>query len=319
MPDVTILGGGANAMICAEVLSRAGFRLRRTFEIDDHDRSPIILGESQGAFPLARQALDSGRHLLVANPTALAPERISLLLENRRSAQALFVWSERSHHPAYRFLSSLIEADTDWRPRYVRLDTLSSEATNAGLARWLTLEALGLLISIAGAEPLSVAGTSVINPQRHSPDLISLKLDFEDLDAYLYVALGEGVDRRETLLAATNRKAYIDELNPSTPIRLVEDERTPSGQDASRWLSCPAPSESELARQQCVAFLDATSKAAAAQAEATLWERALASLDALERSIAALGVSVQVAERAEIPRVRLVVGPSFLPTPPSAA
>jgi predicted dehydrogenase len=319
MPDVTIIGGGSNATTCAEVLNRADFSVRRTFELDDEDRSPIILGEVLGAFSVARQALDSGRHLLVANPNALSPERLSLLLENRRSAQALFVWSERRHHPAYRFLGSLIEADTEWRPRYVRQDTLSSELTNAGLARWLTLEALALLIDIAGTPPLRVAGTSVLNPQRHSPDLISLKLHFGELEAHLHVALGEAVDRRETLLAAQNRKAYIDELNSSTPIRLVEEDRTAGGANASRWLSCAAPSEAELARQQCVAFFDATNEVEKAQAEAMLWDRALASLDALEHSIAAAGAPIEVTERAEAPRFRLIVGPGLVPTPPTAA
>jgi predicted dehydrogenase len=317
MPDVTLIGGGQKAMICAEVLNEAGFSVRRTFELDDYDRSPIILGDVLGAFPLARQALDSGRHLLIANPNALTPERLALLLENRRSAQALFVWSERRHHPAYRFVNSLIEADTEWRPRYIRQDTLSDQQTNLALARWLTLEALSLLISLAGDAPQKVAGTSVLNPQRHAPDLISMKLSFEELQAYLHIALGEAIERRETLLATATRKAYIDEVNPSTPIRLVEEER--SGGSPSRWLSCPAPSEMELARQQCIAFFEATNDAGQVQAEALLWSRAIASLDALELSIAAAGSPIEVAERIEAPRFRLVVGSNLLPAAPPAA
>ena len=111
MYDVTIIGGGAAANSCYDVLSRNGLRVTRAFELDPDDVSPLILGESHGAYQAARQAAEAGRHILIASPHALSPERLSLLLENRHPTQALFVWSERRYHPGYRLLSGLTEAD----------------------------------------------------------------------------------------------------------------------------------------------------------------------------------------------------------------
>ncbi|HLF79041.1 MAG TPA: hypothetical protein VJB57_16290, partial [Dehalococcoidia bacterium] len=247
MADVTIIGGGSIAAACADTLGRAGFRVQRTFGVETGDRSPIILGEVPSAFVLARQAVESGRHILIASPGSLSPERLSLLLDSRKRSQALFVWSERRYHPAYRFLSALIEADAIWRPRFLRHETLTVEPPAGALSRWLTLESLSLAISLARAPADSVHTHSIANPTRNSPDLLLLMVSFPDLDATIQVGLGEAVERRETLLATADRKAYIDELNQSMPIRVIEDERGITRGASARWLSCQSPTAHELA------------------------------------------------------------------------
>lgn len=319
MIDVTIVGGGIAARTCGEVLSRAGFRLNHAFELEEGDRSPVILGEVPAAFPLARQAVESGRHTLIANPQSLSPERLSLLLEGRKRSQALFVWSERRYHPGYRFVSGLIEADATWRPRYLRQETVTLEPTTSALARWRTLEALSLLVSIAADVPLHVAAWTAENAVRNAADLICLNLAFDDLDAFLQVGLGEAVERRETLLAAMNRKAFVDELNQSMPVRIVEDEPRLRPSTAARWLSTASPTPDELARQQCLSFLEATLKASLAQDEANVWLRSLAVLEAMGRSLNNRGAPVEVAVKEERPRFRLILGHSLAPSPPSVA
>ena len=68
MADVTIIGSGNAARACADVLVQAGFRLHHAFDAEDSDRSPVVLGEVQGMFSMARQVVESGRHLLLASP-----------------------------------------------------------------------------------------------------------------------------------------------------------------------------------------------------------------------------------------------------------
>ncbi len=304
MADVTIIGGGAIAAACADVLSRAGFSLRRGFELESSDRSPIVLGEMPSAFTIARQVMESGRHLLIASPPNLSPERLALMLDNRKRAQALFVWSERRYHPAYRFMRSLIEADSTWRPRFLRQETLTLGLPTSAFARWLTLEALALALDLAGEPATSVMATSAINATRNAPDLLSLALTCPTLDAYIQVGLGEAVERRETLLAATGRKAYIDELNQGTPIRLIEEDRGPR-RGSARWLACPSPTPDELARQQCLAFLDATLKSQLAHDEAEVLLRSLAALSAAEASMTR-GAAVTVEVKDPEPRFQVV-------------
>jgi predicted dehydrogenase len=283
--DITIIGGGNRAAACSEALARAGFRVFRTLDMDPRDRSPLIVGDAPTAYALAREAVEAGRHVLVASPAALTPDRISLLMETRRKGQAVFVWSERRSHPGYRLVSGLIEADGGWRPRFVRQQTFTTEAPSRSLARWLTLEAMAVVLALAGQAPQAVAATSVVNPTRHAPEFISAALSFPRLEAQVQVALGDPQERRETLLASADRKAFVDELNASMPVRLIEEERN-AGRSPSRWLTCNAPSESELARRQCLVFLDATLKGHLAADEAELWQRAVAATNAVERCLA---------------------------------
>lgn len=301
MVDVTIIGGGARARDCGEVLNRSGFSLAHSFEVDTGNRSPIILGEVQGAYQLAREAMETGRHLLIADTQSLTPERLTLLLEHRRPGQALFVWSDRRNHAGYRFVAGLAGSDNTWRPRYARQEMLSTEQPTSALFRWRTLESIALITGIAGSEPNSVNASSIINTKRNAPDLVSLAISYSDMECQLTVGLGEAIDRRETLLASATRKAYIDELNSSMPIRIVDDE--PVNASSARWLSCSAPSFEELARQQCIAFLDATLHPQRTAQEASIWNSSLAALASMEQSLAKRGPADVVVRQEEKFRV----------------
>jgi hypothetical protein len=300
-------------------LGRAGFQVRHALDLEDGDRSPVILGECAPAFAMARQALETGRHLLVACPASMAPERLALLYGSRRRAQSLFVWNERRYHPGYHFVNSLTEADATWRPRYLRLETLCLEPPASGLTRWRVLESLALLLGLTTESPLAVAATEQPNPLRNAPDLVSLRLSFPEMEAFLQLGMGEAIERRETLIGAGARKAYVDELNQSVPLRLVEDETRAPSMKQARWLSCPAPTPDELARQQCLAFLDATLKQDLVQREAGLWLKALAVLQAVGRSLEEEGALAPVTAGQEAePRFRLIQGQP-LASPPSVA
>jgi hypothetical protein len=314
MVDVTIIGGGDRARDCGEVLSRSGFSLAHSFEIEENGHGPVILGDVNGGFQVAREVMDSGRHLLIAGTQHLTPERLTLLLEQRRSAQALFVWSERRYHPGYRFVAGLTESDNTWKPRFIRQEMLSPEQPTSVLFRWRTLECIALLNSIAASDPLSVNATAVHNAKRNAPDMVSMAVSYRDIEAQLVVGLGEVMDRRETLVASSTRKAFVDELNPNLPIRIVDDQ--PSTLTSARWLACASPSTEELARQQCIAFLDSTLHAQHTVEESTLWTNSLATLASMEQSLMKQGPADVVLMQDE-PRFRIIGGLHTLP--PSVA
>jgi hypothetical protein len=164
-------------------------------------------------------------------------------------------------------------------------------------------------VGIAAAGPIDVAARASLSVQRNSFDLLNLEITFPELRAFLQVGLGEAVERRETLLAATSRKAYIDEINQTTPVRLVDDAPSSEARVSARWLACPAPSAGELARQQCIAFLNATLRPKLAAEEAQVWRRSLDVMSAMERSLDRYGVAVPVTEPADagLSGLRLIV------------
>ena len=298
MEDIVVAGSGMAARLSSEVLAAAGFRVGSE-DSGANDRCPLILGQSAEAFGTAWQAVESGRHVLLAQPAALSPNQLATILAARGPRQALFVWGERRFHPAYRLLAGLIQAgDATWQPRYVRSTTFSAERPSTVLMRWRTIESLALVLDLLGASPASVSASAALNVGCGAPDFYSLSLDLTTTTAFLNVALGEGAERRETVLAAPGRKAYIDEMNQTVPIRLIDDDPPTDPGGAARWVSCPSPSPAELARQQCLAFLEAAERPALAAAETDTWLRTLAAWRAAEASLGAGSVRVDVREPA---------------------
>src|SRR5688572_5868576 len=153
MADVTILGGGDEARVCSDVLTRAGFAVQHAFELDPHDPSPVIIGEVSGALHVTREAVEQGRHVLMAATHFLTPERLASLFDIRRRSQALFVWNARRYHPGFRLVSGLMETDAGWQPRYLRHESLSMDAPSAASVRWSCLEAIALVSALANDEP----------------------------------------------------------------------------------------------------------------------------------------------------------------------
>jgi hypothetical protein len=315
--DLVILGGGAIARRCADLLSASGHTVRRSFEVDAHDRSPILIGEMPGAFSLARQAISDGRHVLLASAASLRPERLGPLFESRRRNQTLFIWSERRYHPAYRFVTSLAETAATWRPRYIRMESLTRETAASSSFRWLTAESVALVLRLVSGPPLHVWATAPAGRPAAGPDLLTATVSFADLQAHLLTAAGEALERRETLLAAAHRKAYVDEMNDAMPVRLIEADGE-RARAPSRWLAYPFAGPDELVRQQCLAFLEAAGQAEASAAEAVLWRRCLGTLAAIERSLT-LAAPVEVELKDEEPRLRLLEGEGLRRTPPSVA
>jgi predicted dehydrogenase len=296
--DITVIGGGATARICTDILSEAGFRVRHGLDFDNEDRSPIILDESAAAPGIARQAVDAGRHLLIATPASFSTERLAALFAARRRAQALFLWSSRRHHPGYRFVAGLVESDATWRPRYVRHQMLTQEPPSPGLSSWTLLESVAVVLGVTNEEPESVAASGTLNPVRNAPDLVSASIAMPSTSVFVQVALGETVERRETLIAADGRKAHIDEMDEQVPVRVTSDGNRAEDAGPPRWLSCSPPTSEQLARRQCISFLDATLHPELAQEEAALWVRALATAEAAQQSMYRGGIEVPV-ERGE--------------------
>jgi hypothetical protein len=291
--DVSVIGSGQAAREAFEVFRLAGHEVREDVDTDGPGRGAVILGETTGAYASARQSVEAGRHLLLASPASFSPRQLESLFAARRPKQALFLWSERILHPAHRLVRGFVRADDPtWQPRYIRHATFTSERPTPALFRWRVLEGFALVIA-CGGEPRTAASGGSAQDGRGGLDYLAAVLAFDWGEALVQTGLGEGIERRETVVVASERKAYIDELDRTAPLRLIDDTPASEG-SSSRWVSCPLKGYRELARQQCFAFLNATERAGEAAAEAQLWRVALASLRAAEASLAQEGAPVTV-------------------------
>jgi hypothetical protein len=87
----------------------------------------------------------------------------------------------------------------------------------------------------------------------------------------------------------------------------MTDEAGKESSPSARWLSTSAPTPEEMARQQCVAFLDSTLNPVHTQDEAALWTQAFAVVVAARQSLANSSAFVEVEQReSEAPRFRLM-------------
>ncbi len=288
--DIVVTGPGSILTDCRHLLARAGFQVADSLAEDE--ACPVILGDLPHLFSQALELIEAERHVLIANPLALSASQLATLIAARKPRQAVFLWSDRRQHPAHRLVNGLVRSDeTAWRPRYLRQLSLTPERPTSALLRWRASESLALTLELARREPLTLTASSSANPWRGSLDFLALALDIDGVEGFVQVGLGEGLERRETTLAANDRKAYIDELNAAVPVRLVDD-----GQETSRAVSCASPGATELARLQCLSFLEATTNAGRCQAEADLWLRVIGCWQAVEASLAAGGAPVDVRE-----------------------
>ena len=289
--DIIVAGQAARLAVCRDLLRRAGYEIGGS--LADDETCPVILGDAPHLFSRAMQLVEAGRHLLIASPMPLSAAQLTSLMTARRPRQAVFVWNERRYHPAYRLVSGLVRSDeVGWRPRLLRHTAFVPDRPAAAALRWRTSESLALLLELAPQEPLSVAACGVTNSWRGSIDFVSAAVDLGELEAFVQVGLGEGIERRETVLAAGDRRVYVDELDPEIPVRIHDDGGLPHG--TSRRVSCASPSAMELSRLQCLAFLEATTSASRCQAEAALWLRVLGCWEALTASIETHGAAVEV-------------------------
>jgi hypothetical protein len=284
MPDVTVLGGGAIARACGDVLTQAGLHIHRTFELESNDRGPLIVGEVPGSLRLARQAVGQGRHVLVAFSGGSRRRCLEPLLSARVQGQALCFWSERRYLSPYLELARLQSEDARWRPQYLRQQTLTTAPPGSDEGEACLSEGLALLITLAGSEAADCLWAERVRRSlQHGPDAVSVGLAFRGVTAHLEVGTGELFERRETLLVSAAGKAFVDELALARPLRLADLEAGPMLGDIPplRGLRCGAGRRDDTVLTQCRAFLDLTTAACAAEREARLWSHVLTCLQAM--------------------------------------
>ena len=117
--------------------------------------------------------------------------------------------------------------------------------------------------------PVAVAASAVTNPRGGAPDLLRSSVTYSDSEAHLEVGFCEAVERRESLIAGADRKAFVNELDESIPLRLIRWGRACAASTALHRR--PTATPDELARRQCLAFLEATRDHALAMKEGLLW------------------------------------------------
>ena len=113
--------------------------------------------------------------------------------------------------------------------------------------------------------------------------------------------MGEALERREMLLAAPNRRAYVDELNASAPVRLVDYDAVFAPRRRRPLAGLRQRQRQTRWHGAVPRLLRRTNRPSRAQDEPTPGQRSLSTLAGLDRSLEANGAAVRVMMREERP------------------
>ena len=227
MFDVTIIGGGAAAASCSDVLTRAGFNVSTHLRARARRPQPRHPRRGQRRLPIARQAVERGRHLLHRQPRSSSRPSGSRLPAGRPAS----VLRPSSSGASAATTPATASSAASWKPTppgaraTCASETLSLEAPTTAIFRWRTLDAVGL----ASASPAYASrSSSPPAPRQHQAQLARPAHPGDHLPRPATPS-SRSVSAKPWSVARPcspppTRKAFVDELNQTTPVRLVDDE-----------------------------------------------------------------------------------------------
>jgi predicted dehydrogenase len=175
-------------------------------------------------FTLARQALLSGKHVMVEKPlTASVAEAEELVALARELNLVLMVGHTFEYSPAVNELRTLVRDG-----QMGRIYCIETERLNLGLFRndidviWdLAPHDVSILNYVLGEEPISVRVSAHGHLRRAIADNAHLDLQYENgATAHIHVSWMHPTKVRRVTLIADERMAVYDDTNPAEMLRL---------------------------------------------------------------------------------------------------
>ncbi len=198
----------------------------------------IIATPAVTHFPLARQALLAGKHVLVEKPFAVnTAESLELVQIAEERGLALMVGATFLYSQPVRMLKELIQRGELGEVFYVH-----SSRLNFGLLRpdvdvlWdLAPHDLSIFLYLLGDEPVGVGtrGVSYINPRL--PEVAHADLMFPDgVFAHLHVSWLEPQKIRRLTVVGSERMVVYDDTAANESIRIYDRQVRPSARNGSQ-------------------------------------------------------------------------------------
>ena len=186
----------------------------------------VIMTPVSTHFELAREALQAGKHVLVAKPLASSSEQAVELIEEARIQQrVLMIDHTFIYTGAVRRIKELVDSASLGRLYYY-----DSVRVNLGLFQhdvnvlWdLAVHDLAIMDYVLGEQPCAVAATGAAHVPGHPVNMAYLTCFFDDtLLAHHHVNWLAPVKVRRTLIGGDRQMIVYDDLEPSEKVKVYD-------------------------------------------------------------------------------------------------
>jgi predicted dehydrogenase len=182
-------------------------------------------------FSLAKEALNSGKHVLVEKPLATSSaecHELNLLAD--REDRVLMVGHTFEYHPAVQLMHEIIKRGDLGEIYYI-----NSRRLNLGLYRadtnvlWdLAPHDFSILFSVLGERMKSISAWGCTNILPNIEDVVYTKMEFEsDVTAHVHVSWLDPVKVRQVTVVGSEGMLVFDDVDPSEKLRIFDKRFTP--------------------------------------------------------------------------------------------
>ena len=256
-------------------------------------------------YQLARQALLSGKHVLVEKPLATsaaeASKLCSLAEENRRT---LMVDHVLLFHPAVKELTARIHAG-----ELGQIYHLHSQRTNLGVVRskenalWsLGPHDVAVMLSVIGDSPAKVTAHGGVFLQRGLgiQDVVFVTLDFPSGQVgNLQLSWLDPKKAREITVVGTRKMAVFDDMEPVAKLRIYEKSVAVAPSDGRASIRDSGVTEPSLSSEEplevvCRRFLEYAEQGRVELSDGRMGLEVVRVLEAAQRSLDSDGAPVEL-------------------------
>lgn len=229
---------GAAVVACCDLSPKRVAQIQKRYpsilctqNVDDLLRNPgidavVVATPVSTHYPLVRQALEAGKHVLVEKPLADSSARAMDLVERAaRAGKVLMVDHTFIYTSAVRKIRQLIDAGELGRIMY-----FDSVRVNLGLFQndinviWdLAPHDLSIMDFLLRREPEAIAAVGASHTGNHIANMAYLTVTFPDnVLAHFHVNWLAPVKIRLTLIGGTDKMVVYDDLEPTEKVRIYD-------------------------------------------------------------------------------------------------
>lgn len=262
-------------------------------------------------YPLAKQALEAGKHVMVEKPmtatVAQAEELVALAAANQR---VLMVDHTFAYTSAVRKIKSLITSGEMGRVLYY-----DSVRINLGLFQhdvnvlWdLAVHDLAIMDFALGMEPVAVSATGLSHLQGQHENIAYLTCYFaENVIAHFHLNWLSPVKIRRTIIGGDKKMLVFDDLEPSEKLKIYDCGASLQSAPKERLhkalidyrtgdMWSPHLDQSEALRLEAAHFVDCIENGKTPDTDGQAGLRVVRILEAANESLAKRGAPVQISK-----------------------
>ncbi|MFT5142523.1 MAG: putative dehydrogenase [Thalassolituus oleivorans] len=269
----------------------------------------VIATETPQHAPLARLALEAGKHVFVEKPMAQSVENARELVRlSEEKDLRLMVGHLLLYHPAFRYVEDLIKSGEMGDVYYIY-----SQRVNLGIIRSqenafesLAPHDLSVALQLMGARPVAVtaSGQAYLQPGVH--DVVFATVHFEGGKmAHLHTSWLDPHKIRKVTVVGSRKMAVIDDVEASEKVRLYDkgvDIATAGYADYAQAMTLrsgdihiPKINMAEPLKLECEHFIDCIRTGQTPRSDGRNGLAVVEIMAAASRSLASGGVQAEIA------------------------